>query len=70
MNVFVAGEYCTIEPCVIPHRVQSVLLVQELGNVLSCRCQHALVLQVLHTSLRLLVEARGRKEEQINARLL
>lgn len=42
---------------VIPHSVQSVLLVQELGDVLDCGTQHALVLQVLDTSLRLLVEA-------------
>lgn len=40
----------------IPHRVQSVLLVQELGNVLGRDAQHALVLQVLDASLRLLVE--------------
>lgn len=40
----------------LPHRVQPVLLVQELGDVLSRGSQHALVLQVLDASLGLLVE--------------
>lgn len=40
----------------LPHRVQPVLLVQELGDILCCGSQHALVLQVLDASLGLLVK--------------
>lgn len=54
----------------IPHSVQSVLLVQELGDVLGCGTQHALVLQVLDTSFWLLVEAGEGSEVNINAHLL
>jgi len=53
---------------VTPHRVQALLLVEELGDVLGSSSQHALVLQVLDTSLRLLVEPgggeRGRETER------